>query len=108
MTAPPRLSQSGLQAGPDYRFVQNLADNGIPLGFCNVCVGEARLAEAEGQPEQKEVHAAVTMILSMQQVPVPGVGTQVVVVPMPACWDHINVNRVSGLIQGAVGVAPPR
>lgn len=108
MAVPSRLSQSGLQRGPDYRFVQSLADKHAPLGFCNQCVGEARLAEAEGQPEQKEVHAAVTMILNMQQVPIPGVGTQVVVVPLPACWAHINVSRTTGLIQAPAGMTPPR
>jgi hypothetical protein len=98
MTKPPALLKA---AFPD---PQKAADRLVPLGWCNQCVGEAKQAEASGAPQAPQISAAVTLILSVQQVPLPQ-GMSMAVVPLPACWRHIVLSRSSGLL-AAAGAVP--
>ena len=85
-----------------YANPQAAADRLVPLGWCSQCVAEAKMAELAGA-EPVPVRAAVTAIPSVQQVPVPGQGSAMAVVPLPACWEHITVQRGSSLLSAPAG-----
>jgi hypothetical protein len=88
-----------------YPNPQQAADRLAPLGWCGQCIGLAKQAEANGEPAPV-IHAGVVMVATPQQVPVPGLGNQLAVVPMATCWEHCGSAKASALMQAAAGMVP--
>lgn len=96
---PPRL------LSVTYPSPQQAADKLVPIGWCAACVGQAKQAEANGEPANV-IHAGVVMVAQPQQVQVPGIGVQTVIVPLATCWEHCGSAKMSGLVQGVNGSLP--
>jgi len=80
-----------------YDDPQERADELVPIGWCNPCVGEAKGAEALGA-EPLEIHAGVTMMAIFQQLEGPDGSKKWVVITAPACMMHIDAKRSSPLV----------
>jgi hypothetical protein len=78
---------------------------GQPLGFCNNCVVQFKLAEAQGfgGNEPPPVYPAVTLVASAAVMPVPGMpGPAAAIITVPTCYHCINLQQGvpgAGLIQ---------
>jgi hypothetical protein len=83
--------------------LQRAANAKVPLGWCQVCIGAAKLALGNGEVPEP-IQAAVTMIARLQNMEIPGVGTMPAVFTIPACWDHIGSSRQTGLVAGQPGL----
>jgi hypothetical protein len=88
-----------------YLNPQQAADKLAPIGWCAQCVGLAKQAEANGG-RPVTIHAGISMVATPQQVQVPGLGAQTIIVPMATCWEHCGPAKVSGLVQGVNGSLP--
>lgn len=88
----------GQLVGVQYQNPQAAADKMVPIGWCNQCIGEAKLAENGGKPMTERIHAGVTLVPMLQQVQVPGMGTVPSVLALPVCWKHLTANPASGLL----------
>jgi hypothetical protein len=84
-----------------YPGQQDRADELVPIGWCNACVAEAAAALAAGHATP-EIHAGVTLVPVAQQVNIPGIGPQWVVIAAPACTArHVTASRQSPLLPGS-------
>jgi len=83
--------------------LQRAASAKVPLGWCQVCIGAAKLALGNGEAPEP-IQAAVTMIARVQNMEVqPGVAMPAVFT-IPACWDHIGSSKSSSLVAGQPGL----
>jgi hypothetical protein len=89
-----------------YQNPQKMADRLCPLGWCNTCIANAKVAENSADPAPPVIHAAVAMIPQVVPVTVPGQGTQHTAATLGACWEHIGFTKTSGIQAAAAGSVP--
>lgn len=88
-----------------YQNPQKMADRLCPLGWCNTCIANAKVAENNGIPAE-HISAAVAMIPQVVPVSIPGQGTSFTAATLGACWEHIGFTKTGGIQGAAAGSVP--